>query len=53
MEANPNPRLLLFFVRHGERLDQVNPDHLTDKEKSLKYFKGDPPLTENGKKLAV
>ena len=52
MESNPNPKLLLFFVRHGERLDQVDPGHLTEKEKLLKYNKCDPPLTENGKQLA-
>ena len=45
-----NQKLLLFFVRHSERIDQV--DTLTDKDKACKYPKCDPPITENGKNIA-
>jgi hypothetical protein len=36
-------RLLLIFVRHGERIDQVK--NLTNEEKKINYPKCDPSLT--------
>ena len=41
--------MLFFFVRHGERIDQVY--KLNEKEKQTQYHFSDPPLTENGKDL--
>ena len=51
MESNISNKLLIFFVRHGERLDQVKAASLSKKEQDTKFPKCDPPLTENGKKL--
>ena len=51
MKSNISNKLLIFFVRHGERLDQVKAASLSKKEQDTKFPKCDPPLTENGKKL--
>ena len=52
MESQPsNPTLLLFYVRHSERLDKVkNP---TPEEREIKYPHCDSPLTIKGKQMAV
>ena len=52
MDSLSKPRLLLLFVRHGERIDQVN--KLNSQEKAEKELnpKCDPSLTVHGKKLA-
>jgi hypothetical protein len=43
-------KLLLFWIRHGERLDQVNNVVIQMFSKKPKMeFKYDPPLTEKGK----
>jgi broad specificity phosphatase PhoE len=39
--------MILIFVRHGERLDQVE-----SLGKKIIYPECDPPLTDNGKKMA-
>lgn len=44
------PKLLLLFVRHSERLDQVK--EKTDFEKSLEFPAIDPPITEKGKQIS-
>ena len=49
MEQSPNQNLLFFFVRHGERIDQVK--KLNAKEKNTVFPKCDPPLTEAGKQM--
>jgi hypothetical protein len=55
MEDKPtiNKKLLLFWVRHGERLDQVKNHHDSSKTKPKMEFKYDPPLTENGKLQSI
>lgn len=50
MESISAQKLLLFFVRHGERADQVQT--LTAKEKAMDQPRSDPSLTDAGKLLA-
>ena len=45
---NQSKNLLLFFVRHGERLDDVK----TTKKPKIE-FDFDPPLSETGKQQAL
>ena len=48
--SNPESKLLLLFVRHSERIDQVK--EKTDFEKNLIYPSIDPPITEKGKLIS-
>jgi len=50
MESENTCKLLIFFVRHGERLDVTYEP--TEEEKLTKYPECDPPLTEKGKTMA-
>ena len=52
MESIANPKLLLFFVRHGERIDQVPELSASEEAQRKKNPKSDPSLTDNGKQLA-
>lgn len=47
METLSNKKCLLFFVRHGERQDEIE-----SKTKVHFDFKFDPPLSEHGKQQA-
>ena len=49
MSENP-PKLLLLFVRHSERVDQVK--EKTEYEKTLEFPFIDPPITEKGKQIS-
>lgn len=45
--SEDSPKLLLLFVRHSERVDQVK--EKTEYEQGLEFPIIDPPITEKGK----
>ncbi len=46
LQQQASKKLLLFFVRHGERLDDIK----TTKKPEFDF---DPPLSDNGKQQAL
>ena len=54
MQSNQNnQKLLLVFLRHGERIDEVKKENRHEKDKDLQFPICDPMLTVNGKKMAA
>ena len=52
IKSSGRPKLLLFFVRHSERIDQVDKLSPSEEATKLKNPKCDPSLTDNGKQIA-
>ena len=53
MENTPiNQKLLLIFLRHSERIDEIDFDERHEDDKKIEVRLCDPVLTVNGKLLA-